>query len=440
MQAVEQFIESNALFSKRDKILVATSGGMDSMALLHFLHASGYLVSAAHCNFGLRGNESDLDEQLVKDYCQQHNIHLYTTSFPTAEIAKKQGVSIQMAARSLRYKYFEQCQKEDGLDFILTAHHANDNVETLLLNLTKTTGIRGQSGISVKNGKIRRPFLGISKKDIIRYVDHQNILYREDESNAKDDYQRNLIRNKVIPILEQINPDLIHSLAESIEQSSWAKDLLNKQIQKSKRTLLTHMPYGSKISIARILSAQYPKTLLFELLRDFGFQSNQIQDILNSSHGQSGLVFNSKSHQLVKDRKHFIISPLGDKQVFSVLETPTSVHIGNSNIKTELTELTSLADIDKNPNKAYLDWTKIDKPLIVRYVQDGDYFYPLGLNKKKKVNRFLTDLKVSRSEKQQTLVVCHGEHIIYVVGFRIDHRYRITDCKQTALLLTFRQH
>lgn len=410
---VIQYIEKERLFSSENKILVALSGGADSVALLSILHIAGYHCEAAHCNFHLRGEESNRDEIFVRDLCRKYNIKLHVTHFDTARYASEKQISIEMAARELRYTWFEQKRKECQADVIAVAHHKDDSVETMLLNLIRGTGIAGLLGIRPRNGVIVRPLLCISREEVINYLLSTEQKYVTDSTNMEDEYTRNKVRLHMIPLMEEINPSVKNSLTETGNYLSEVAIIYNNEIAKAQKRVLT--PMG--INISALLNEIAPGTILFEILHPLGFNSTQIKDILTVAlKGQAGKQFISKSHRIIRDRDYLLLESLQE-------ETTTPPF----SLTKEEAEYNSNFIIPREKSTACFDAEKLNEVISLRKWQQGDTFIPFGMKGRKKVSDYLTDRKFSINRKEQQWVLCCGEHIAWLIGERIDNRFRIDE-------------
>lgn len=419
---VNEYIEREKLFGLTDKILIALSGGADSVALLRVLVYLGYECEAAHCNFHLRGEESDRDEAFVRELCQQQNIPLHIVHFDTTHYADEHKISIEMAARELRYEWFEQVRIQVGADVIAVAHHRDDSVETLLLNLIRGTGINGLNGIRAKNNKIVRPMLSVSREDILAYLDKMNQSFVTDSSNLQDDYTRNKIRLNLIPMMESINPSVKSAIFATASHLTDASLLYNKVIEEGRTRVMDHQG----IVIEALLKEPSPRALLFEILYSLGFNSAQVDDVYRSLEGQSGRKFLSNEWIVVRDRTHLLLQQQSVEQC-SIAIQPV--------IKEERISNTSDFVIPRDKQIACFDADKITQPLTLRKWQIGDRFVPFGMNGKKKVSDYLTDAKFSILQKEQTYVLCCGEEIVWLVGERTDNRYRVDATTQNLLVL-----
>lgn len=419
---VKKFIEEKNLFCLKDKLLVALSGGADSVALFRVLLSLGYTCECAHCNFHLRGEESDRDERFVRALCEKHSVPLHVIHFETEAYARQHHLSIEMAARSLRYEWFEQLRQERGAVVIAVAHHRDDSVETFLLNLIRGTGIDGLKGISHKNGRVVRPILQESREQILEYLTMMEQDYVTDSTNLQDEYMRNKIRLNILPLMKELNP----SVMETIQETSFRlSEVANIYHHNRKEVLKQHVSVSSDalktIRINDVLNDMAPISLLHELLFPLGFNSNQIKDIHRCLLvPQSGKRFQSKECEVIRDREILLIHKKDAEE--SVLE-----------LKVEEVERTSTFVIPKDKHIACLDADKVRKPLNLRKWQIGDKFVPFGMTGKKKVSDYLTDRKYSLLQKEMQWVLSSGEEIVWLVNERTDNRFRITE-KTTRIL------
>lgn len=418
---VIQYIEKEHLFSPEDKILVALSGGADSVALLCLLQSSGYQCEAAHCNFQLRGQESDRDEQFVRKLCLNRKTTLHITHFDTTRYATEKHISIEMAARELRYDWFYKIKKESNSKVIAVAHHKDDSVETMLLNLIRGTGINGLLGIRPKNGDIARPLLCVNREQIIQYLHYIGQSYVTDSTNLQDEHTRNKIRLHLLPIMQVINPSIKESLVETGNHLNKAAIIYNKGIEEGKKRVLSN----EGIRIDALLNEPSPSALLFELLHPLGFNSTQIENIFHSLDGQSGKQFTCKDWRIIKDRQLLIL----EKNEIAEENAPP-LHL----IKKE-GEYTSDFIIPKDKTLACFDADKLDAPLTLRKWQTGDTFIPFGMKGKKRISDYLTDRKFSLIQKERQWVLCCGEQIAWIIGERIDNRFKIDENTKNIILL-----
>ena len=437
---IQTYIQHHNLANSGTSILVACSGGVDSMVLVDVLLKLNYNISIAHCNFQLRSKESDADEKFLHDFAVKHTIPFYTVKFDTKEYKKDKDVSTQMAARELRYNWFEQIRKENHYHSIAVAHHLDDQLETILLNMTKGTGIKGLTGMQPKNGYIIRPLLEISKQEILLYAKENNIQYREDSSNATDDYQRNLIRHQVVPQLEKINPSLHNLMIDFIDRMNDYETLTNQQIEVMKKKCYSEKNGIAEIKMGFIKAHKAGHTILFHLLRDFGFNSDVVQNIFDVK--ETGKQFFSETHRVVTDRKSLFIVPknVERENYLSFVQLPNQIIFNNYKIQCSIAAVQEL-NIKPSNRYAYFDADKIEFPLLIRYYKEGDYFYPFGMSKpktpgkigKKKLSKYFKDEKFSLLDKENTAVLFSGEKLIWLVGHRIDDRFKVTEKTKTVL-------
>ncbi|MFC2116932.1 tRNA lysidine(34) synthetase TilS [Bacteroidota bacterium] len=436
LKSFREYIEENSLCSTADKILVAVSGGIDSVVLLDLFHASGFETGLAHCNFHLRGEESDGDAAFVKSLAEGYAIEYYEKDFKTEQFAREKGISIQMAARDLRYQWFEEIRKKFHYELIATAHNQDDILETFFINLSRGTGIRGLSGIPVKAGKLIRPLLFASREKILGYAEKKGISFREDSSNTSDKYLRNKVRQQLIPMLEEQNPSFRKSLMETISKLLDTEKVFAEEMKRMKKSLLKYKGESASIRIADLEKLEYRKTVLYEILSDFNFGSASMEDIIHSLSGPSGKQFLSPTHRLVKDREDLILAPLKeDRDRKYYLELDMGQISEPIDLEWVIVDHTENFHIPKDPNVACLDLDLLDFPLILRHWKKGDYFHPFGMEGMKKMSDFLIDAKVSLPEKERVCLLASGQKIVWVVGHRIDDRFRITNHTKQVLLI-----
>ena len=432
---VEKFIAKHHLLKQGDKVLVALSGGADSVALLIALLKLGYRCEAIHCNFHLRGEESNRDEQFTHNLCNRLGVTLHITHFNTAEYATQNGISIEMAAREQRYNTFEQHRTAIGAQAIAVAHHRDDSAETLLLNLTRGTGIKGLRGIQPRNGHIIRPLLCVGRADILEYLKWRGEEYITDSTNLTTDYTRNKIRLELIPKLGEINPSILDSLAATAERLAEAEKIYRRAIEES----TTRVMHGNTIDIKQLQAETSPQTLLHEILSPYGFNSSQTSDIA-ATLGSSGRTFHSNSHTVVEDRGTLIITAAHAPTV-----PPTQLPCQGT-VSTALGELHIATtpfngNIPRERNIALLDCDKLCHPLTLRHTQQGDRFAPLGMRGTKLVSDYLTDRKKTIIEKQQQLVVVDAKGTIaWVVGERPAAPFAIDSKTKKAIHLKWIAH
>lgn len=408
---VKKYIETNSLLTPERKVLVALSGGADSVALLLILNELNYVCEAAHCNFHLRGTESDRDEEFVRQLCQEKQITLHVIHFDTAKYAADHHVSIEMAARELRYSWFEELRKTTEAQAIAVAHHADDSIETFLLNLLRGTGINGLRGIRPRNGFVVRPLLCLNRTDIIQYLKKKKQPYVTDSTNLQDEYKRNKIRLHLLPLMEEINPSVKHSLLNTATHLDEAFAIYNKGIEEAKQRVQTQ----EGIQIETLLKEPSPQTILFEILHPLGFNNTQIEDIYRACTSQPGKIFESEEWCVLKDRTMLLV--LKTKEIRN--ERP---HLKITEYPYDGTFI-----IPREKHTACFDTNKLHGTLHLRPWQAGDTFVPFGMKGTKMVSDYLTDHKYSLLQKRHQWVLCCDENIIWLVGERADNRYRVDE-------------
>lgn len=430
-QSFQNHINQNLSFLKESKILIAISGGLDSVVLAHICHNLKWNIALAHCNFNLRGEESDADEDFVLQLADDLNLEVFIESFETGTYAKTNKLSIQMAARELRYNWFYELANQLKFDYILTAHHANDNLETFLINLSRGTGLDGLTGIPEINGSIVRPLLTFSREDIEAYAKRHNLKWREDNSNTSTKYLRNKLRHEVIPKLKEANPQYLQNFITTQQHLHEAQCLVKDRIEAvSKRIVNPVSKTEIRFDIAEIQKMKNPPAYLYELLKAYNFTEWQdVNDLLNA---QSGKQVFSSTHRILKDRTHLIVTEItseANNETIYISENDESVKTLLGDINFEMVK-----QIDELSNTAiYVDKDLLNFPLKVRQWQKGDYFYPFGMQGKKKLSKFFKDEKLSIFEKDQTLLLCSQNNIVWVINKRLDDRFKVTE--QTAQIL-----
>lgn len=430
LQSFLTYINEQRLFTPADKIVLAVSGGKDSVVLFDLFREAKFNFMVAHCNFQLRGKDSDQDAQFVKQLCVNHGISFRATAFQTQQFAKTHRLSIEMAARQLRYEWFEQIRHELDYQYIATAHHLNDSIETILLNLTKGTGISGLRGILPKKDRIIRPLLFAARADIENYAAEKQLGWREDSSNASNDYQRNLLRNEVVPLLKRINPSLEHTFARNIERLQAIESDFQKNLSYFKKAVCIEENGTLYLKIETIQYWQSAAYLLEEALKESGFNYFQSKEIYHSLNKTSGKVFHSATHTLIKDREQLIITPREEKSFEEVLIEKGTEEIDYYGIKlqisqTSMEEWQAYLTTERNPATLWVDADTLNYPLTLRPWQEGDWFIPLGMKGKKKISDFLVDKKTPLHLKKTTFLLCSGNSIVWVIGQRTDERFKV---------------
>nr|WP_068891408.1 tRNA lysidine(34) synthetase TilS [Pedobacter panaciterrae] len=426
IQNFKDFISHNSLFTTHDRILLAVSGGKDSVLMAHLFKLAGFDFGIAHCNFNLRADESQRDETFVRMLATSMEVPFYVTHFKTKNYAADHKISTQMAARDLRYNWFEEIREANNYNFIALAQHQDDAMETVLLNLTRGTGIAGLHGILPKREKLIRPLLFLSREQINELIANNNVDFVEDSSNLSVDYARNKIRINVIPHLKEINPNLEQTFDQNIQRFSETELVLQKVVSELRHSLLVKKQNNLHLPIAKVKALTPQRLLMFELLRPYGFSEFVVIELLQALSKQSGTSFYSSSHRITIDREDMILSPLAEENQHLAF-----IHINDQSVKlSQHTMLMSFIDkpfFDKDTDKAFVDVDKLLFPLILRTWQSGDKFMPFGMKSFKKLSDFFIDMKVPLIEKDNIPVLVNGNgEIIWLAGMRQDERYKVT--------------
>lgn len=437
-----QFIKAENLFHPKDRLLIAVSGGVDSVVLCELCKISGYDFAIAHCNFQLRGAESDADELFVKELAAKYNVNIYTRKFDTDKYASDNKLSIQVAARNLRYEWFSQLIAENTnkpINYLLTAHHANDNIETVLMNFFKGTGIAGLQGIQPKSREgnlLIRPLLFAKKEELLQYAAENDLTFREDSSNSSDKYTRNYFRNKLIPSLVELYPNVEDNLLGNIGRFRDFYSLYQLSVSNLQKKLMVAKGNEIHIPVLKLLKTPALHTIVYEIIHQFGFTAAQVDDVIKLLKSGSGKYVTSQSHRILHNRNWLIISKLYDNNAANVLieEEDNSIVFADQKLIIEYSGIPN--KIDTSNSVALLDAGEISFPLLLRKWKKGDYFYPLGMQKKKKLSNFFIDNKMSLTQKENTWVIEMDKKIIWVVGQRIDDRFKITGKTIKVLKLT----
>lgn len=424
LEVLQKHLAQNLPFLKDKKLLLATSGGIDSMVLVHLFQQLGYDIAIAHCNFSLRGDESDGDEQFIRNYASKNNIPVFVTRFDTKAFAEDAKLSIQIAARQLRYAWFEELLQKHGLDYLLTAHHLDDSIETFLINFTRGTGLEGLTGIPLQNGNIIRPLLPFSRIQIEEYAALNNIQWREDSSNASDKYLRNKLRHGVVPILKSLNDSFESSFTNTLSHLQQAKSMADDAAVLIYRQVVAEEDTRKLIEIAKLKRLPNYQAYLYHWLSPLGFKA--WDDVYNLVDAQPGKYILSGDYRLLKDRGFLVLEVASgpDSGIYEIHENTqkTTIPIG--------LKLENVQFLEENHTKniIYVNKELIKFPLFVRRWQEGDYFYPFGMNGlKKKVSKYFKDEKFSLSDKENTWLLCSGQDIVWVIGHRADDRFKVTE-------------
>lgn len=421
------------------KIIVAVSGGVDSMVLLALMHKAkayfshspqglaGFDFVAAHCNFQLRGPDSDADAQMVADFCHQNNIPLHNIAFETQKIIEEQGGNVQIVARKLRYDWFETLRNQLGYDCIATAHHRQDSVETLLMNFFTGTGIAGLHGILPEQKRIIRPLLSTSKEALRAFAEEQGIQWREDASNQKTDYLRNKLRLSLIPAIESVFPQAVQHLYQNTLRFGEVEQLYRQSIERYRKKLLEKRGKDLYIPLRKLIHCRPLATITYELLRPYGLSSQQLKEALQLIHSDSGRYINMGQHRLIKNRDFFIITEQAEQNSTHILIEPHTRQVTCAHFHLHISETDSLPrPAHISSNDAYIEKRLLQYPLILRPWKEGDYCYPFGMGmKKKKVKKMLIDLKMPIHEKEKVWVIESNKKIVWLCGIRADERFRV---------------
>ncbi|MDD2953321.1 MAG: tRNA lysidine(34) synthetase TilS [Parabacteroides sp.] len=435
IHTIRLYIEKYQLLPEDRPVLVGLSGGADSVALLGVLVRLGYPCIALHCNFHLRGEESDRDEAFAREFAESLGVSFHKIDFDTTSYAGEKHVSIEMAARELRYAWFEEMRERLGGQAIAVAHHRDDSVETVLMNLVRGTGIRGMSGIRPRNGLVVRPLLCVSREDILAWLAEQGYAYITDSTNLSDAYTRNFIRLNILPLLEEINPSARNTIARSAEHLSAAEAIYIYVLEQARKEIA--LPDG-RLSIAALMRFPASETILYELLKEYGFTRLVSDDVFGALTKEPGKLFYSSTHRLLKDRDCLWIAPLEKEEERTYrLDPEKGIYHEPLDLSFRKCVVTNDFSIEKNKRIAYLDYDKLDFPLTLRTWKEGDWFIPFGMKGRKKLSDYFSDHKFSRIEKERAWLLCSGDAIVWIVGERADNRFRIDESTKRTLIVNF---
>lgn len=439
LQQFLHFTSQEKLNLPKKRVLLTVSGGADSVALVRVFCEAGLRFEIAHCNFQLRGKEAEEDENFVCGLAEKFNVPFHVIHFDTKKFAEEKKISIQQAARELRYEWFEKIRAERKLDLIATAHHADDQVETILYQFIKGTGLRGLRGIKVKRDNIVRPLLFAIKADILKYLQEQKLSFRTDSSNNETKYARNKIRLELLPLIEQINPSFKETILYQRNVYEELELLYNRTIAQTSRQLFLQKGNEIHIPVLKLKKTKNASTVLYEFLKEYGFNKEQSTTIFESADGLSGKQFFSQTHRVIKDRTYLILSEKLNtnfsQQLIEANEIPATIKLPNAEILVEVKNAENLK-IRSDERFAYLDMDELEFPLRLRLWRQGDYFYPFGMKlKKKKVSKFFKDLKLNIAEKEQIWILESNQKIVWVAGHRIDERFKIKPTTKKVLQL-----
>ncbi len=457
LEKYKTYIKEESLFQPKDKLLLAVSGGVDSVVLCELTRQAGYDFVIAHCNFKLRGDDSDRDEAFVKVLGKKYGVEVFVKSFDTEAIAKKEKKSIEETARDLRYEWFyEQLAVGSGqfakepiealtpvncplptAHRILTAHHADDNIETVMMNFFRGTGIKGLRGILPKQGKLIRPLLFARRDELEEFARANGLAYVVDHTNAENEYTRNYFRNEIIPMVSAKFPEAKENLLRNIQRLGEANALYDQAVEWLKKKLLEQKGSEIHIPVLKLQKTEPLATIVYEIIKAHGFTAHQTDEVIGLLQSESGKYVQSASHRIIRNRKWLIISPNRTEEAQHILieEGVSSLQFAVGSLQVKQTAIANYQLPTANSTAA-LDASQLTFPLLLRPWKKGDYFYPLGMKKKKKLSRFFIDKKLSLTEKEKLWVIESGKKIIWVVGMRIDERFKITDKTEMVLELT----
>lgn len=432
------FVREHHLFLPSDRVLLTVSGGVDSMVMWKLFEQAGFSYSIAHCNFKLRGDESDGDESMVRDHAGKTETRLFVRKFETREVARMKGISVEMAARELRYEWFEQIREKENFSYIATAHHQDDLLETFFINLTRKTGIKGLTGFREKSGFIVRPMLFTGRKEIMEWAMKNHVQFRHDSTNSDVVFQRNFIRHSIIPKFEEINPAFRKNLTETIRNLRAVEDFyltgINRQIRKASETV----PGGETLMLSSLLRFPHPRQVLFEWMSRFGFNPTTADAVFSNLEKEPGRRYFSKTHRLVTARNKLVVTSLPEerKQLLFYIEKedreiaePVHMYLETSDAK----EFSIIPD----PHTACLDAGKLSFPLMIRKWEAGDYFQPFGMTGFKKISDYFIDEKFTLPEKEETWLLCSAGKVVWIIGQRIDNRFRISEETQKVIIIRY---
>ncbi|MBM1107294.1 tRNA lysidine(34) synthetase TilS [Aurantibacter crassamenti] len=428
----KKHLQDNFAFLKDDTFLLAISGGIDSVVLAYLMYKSDLKFAMAHCNFQMRGEESNKDEILVRELADKFNCKIHITNFDTVSYSELNKVSIQMAARELRYPWFEEIVNEFGYKTVVTAHHADDNIETFLINLSRGTGLEGLTGMPESTDAILRPLLIFSREEIAAYANSEDLIWREDASNADTKYLRNKIRHELLPTLKTLHPTFESNFKNTLEHLKGSAAIIQNHITELKKTLFIEKEGVYHISIQELKRLQPLEAYIYELFKDYDFTS--YQDICSLISALSGKEVYSKTHRLLKDRDYLLLQKIKpvEHQIYRIEENTNEIY---HPIKLTV-QTTENVEISNDSNILFVDKKTLKYPLLLRKRQEGDYFYPLGMKGKKKVSKFFKDEKMDMISKEKQWLLYSDNKLVWIIGRRADERFKVTDTTTTILKFT----
>jgi tRNA(Ile)-lysidine synthase len=425
----------NHLFASPGQLLLTVSGGVDSVVLCELCHRAGLVFQIAHVNFGLRGAESEDDEQFVRQLAAKYKVPVHVEKIDAKSYAAERKLSIQVAARESRYAWFEKLLN-DELRYIVTAHHADDNIETVVMNFFRGTGIAGLRGMLPVTGHVVRPLLPFTRNEILEFAKENDLPWREDSSNLSDKYSRNKFRHTIIPLLKEIYPEVEQNLLANARRFTDIENLYHQAVELHKKKLVEHKGNEVHIPVLKLLKSSPSNTIVYEIIKDYGFTPHQSEEVMRLLSGGQGKLVQSATHRIIRNRNWLIISPNAGVESGHLLIEENEEQIEFESGTIEIKQVArDKVNISNSPAMAFLDASEIEYPLLLRKWKAGDYFYPFGLRKKKKISRFLIDQKISPTEKENVWVIESGKRVCWVVGRRIDDRFKIEDSTKTVLVL-----
>jgi tRNA(Ile)-lysidine synthase len=439
LEKFKAYIKEQHLFQTKDKLLLAVSGGVDSVVLCELCKQAGYDFVIAHCNFQLRGAESERDENFVRGLAEKYGVEIFVEKFDTTAIAKQEKKSVEETARDLRYKWFEEIREEKKYQYILTAHHADDNIETVLMKFFRGTGIKGLHGILSKQNKIIRPLLFAGKNELIAFATQSNLEFVTDYTNEQNDFTRNYFRNELIPAVKKVFPEADENIVKNIVRFGEAGQLYNQAIELHKSKLMEEKGNEIHIPVLKLQKTKPLATVIYEIIKTYNFTSHQTEEVIALLQSESGKYIQSSSHRIIKNRKWIIISPNQTAAAQNILieEKDKQITFAEGELQIEKLPSTTNYKLQTTNLTAQLDAAEIKFPLLLRKWKQGDYFYPLGMQKKKKLSRFFIDQKLSLTQKEKVWVIESNKKILWVIGMRIDDRFKIADKTKEVLQISF---
>ncbi|WP_298524428.1 tRNA lysidine(34) synthetase TilS [uncultured Christiangramia sp.] len=434
-KAFKKIIKEEYPFLCTNKLLIAVSGGVDSVVLAHLCKLSKMEFSIAHCNFNLRGEESDADEAFVKELAENMEVPFFTQSFNTLKFAENAGISIQMAARELRYNWFEELSNSMEFDYTLTAHHANDNLETFLINLIRGTGPEGLQGIKDKHHQLIRPLINFSRSEIEEFANSKSLKWREDSSNASDKYMRNRIRHHMVPLMQELNPQLLETFAKTQQHLNESMELVEDYMSLLYPKIISRDVFGYALDIAFLKKVPNSKQVLYQLLKSFGFTEwNDVHDLMDA---QTGKMVLSDTHRLIKDRNRLLLTEIQDQSInkeYQLEKGEEFVMIPEFGTL----HLTEVEKFDKAATHSiFVPIRKLKFPLLIRKWKEGDFFVPFGMKGKKKLSDYFKDEKFSLPQKEQTWLLYSGEDLVWIINQRADNRFSVEKGDREILKISF---